>query len=200
MAKFAPSPYRDEAMQFLREGIQAGKDVKELKEECVAKFQAPMRTVEYWIKQITNPAPPKPPKISKASKASENTQQSGFTTIPSNQIPEQTKSPTAPDQTTSTTTVPSQSPAKNVIPPRQTVLDVVGPTFVNFRFFNDFVPVNTAYLENAYGYYKKMKALEPDIEESFEDTFILAMNHIYKHIRDRLTKQVVALIEEKANG
>jgi hypothetical protein len=58
MARFEPSPHKEEAMEALRNGVT--------KEECAKRFGITIRTAERYLQEIQHPKPPpvsKPPKI-----------------------------------------------------------------------------------------------------------------------------------------
>ncbi|MDD5510680.1 MAG: hypothetical protein PHI12_07720 [Dehalococcoidales bacterium] len=194
MAKFGPSPHRDEALKFLREGIQEGKDVKELKEESVRRFGIALRTADNYVKEINSPKPPKLTTVEK-TKIGLNTVNTTPQSPPVNPTVE-------PDKTAENTQVP-QAPSGQTKPipqTKQTVLDVVGPTLVNFRFYNDPVQINLAYLEGAYGDYKKIIRLDPSIEDTFEEAVVGAMRYVLTSLRKRAAREFVLIMEEDDNA
>ena len=91
-------------------------------------------------------------------------------------------------------------PLRPAAPAKQTVLDVIGPTLVNFRFYNDPVQINLAYLEGAYGDFKKIKRLDPTIEDTFEEAVVGSMRYVLNTLRNKVarevTQQVLSVMEE----
>lgn len=57
MARFNPSPHKEEAMQALRNGVS--------KEECAARFGITIRTAERYLQEIQHPKPPPVAKVPK---------------------------------------------------------------------------------------------------------------------------------------
>lgn len=182
MSKFEPHPHKEEAMQALRNGESA--------DEVRRRFGLGIRTIARYESEIKNPKTPK------ASTTGGAPPKPGLTSVPIEPSPPREEGP-EPDghQDQQAAASPGQ-PSRPAAQTRQTVLDVAGPTLVNFRFYNDPVQINLAYLEGAYGDYKKIKRLDPSIEDSFEEAVVGSMRFVLSTLRQKIARQVVAVMED----
>jgi hypothetical protein len=185
MAKFEPHPHKEEAMQALRNG-ESAEDVRQ-------RFRLGLRTIARYEAELKNPKPPKA-----ASTTSEHPRP-GLTSVPiepASPSSEGTEGERRGDQGT-----PASPETPRPVPQtKHTVLDVTGPTLVNFRFYNDPVQINLSYLEAAYGFYKRLRVEFPELSDTFEETVVYSVkNALVTLLRRRSAREIVE-IEQGGDG
>ena len=185
MPPFQPHPHKAEAIEMLRNGASQGDVLRAFPDLNI-------RTIARYSAELKNPK-----QVRQTAGAGTR---SGLNTVPVAPAPKP-----EPEEEASLGQAASQ-PSAGGEPPRpaaqakQTVLDVIGPTLVNFRFYNDPVQINLAYLEGAYGDFKKIKRLDPTIEDTFEEAVVGSMRYVLNTLRNKVarevTQQVLSVMEE----